>query len=87
MSPIRRFALSFIHPILLFSLLIALLSACRPMPPPSTLDEPAGEEAQGESAATNTTTAQTSSPFTSAQLHDLVVLHTNDTWGYYDPCG
>jgi len=18
---------------------------------------------------------------------DLIVLHTNDTWGYYDPCG
>ena len=23
-------------------------------------------------------------PATSAEL---VVLHTNDTWGYYDPCG
>ncbi len=87
MSPIRRFTHSFIHPLLLFSLLFALLGACRPMTPSSTLDEPTGEEAQGESAATNTTTAQTSSPFTSAQSHDLVVLHTNDTWGYYDPCG
>jgi hypothetical protein len=87
MSAIRRFAHSFIQPLLLVSLLVALLGACRPMSPSSTQVEPGGKEAQEESAATNTTAPQASSPSTSAQSYDLVVLHTNDTWGYYDPCG
>ena len=85
MSAIRQFTHSFTHRLLLVSLLMALLGACRPMATSSTLVEPGGDETHEESAATDTTASQ--APSTSTQSYDLVVLHTNDTWGYYDPCG
>jgi 2',3'-cyclic-nucleotide 2'-phosphodiesterase (5'-nucleotidase family) len=54
------------------------LAACRPADPNLELT---GRETRPESPLGSTLNAPTPAP------SPLLILHTNDTWGYYDPCG
>jgi 2',3'-cyclic-nucleotide 2'-phosphodiesterase (5'-nucleotidase family) len=42
---------------------------------------------QPPAVATRAAGAQPAAPAAQAGSVPLIILHTNDTWGYYDPCG
>ena len=65
---------------LLWLLIVTLLGACRPVDPSLELEGEAPAETDAGAQALSTTSRMDRHP-------RLVVLHTNDTWGYYDPCG
>jgi len=82
--------------LLLFAL---LLSACRPADPSLELgmeesNDLMPEEDQEQPVADPTEGLSLSSPPPPASAAagvlpplELFILHTNDTWGYHDPCG
>jgi hypothetical protein len=90
----RRSNISHLLPL---ALCFALLSACRPVEPrvePNSGMPTAGSPSQGAGETEQTSSSAHSPSHTPVptstqppQPVDLVVLHTNDTWGYYDPCG
>jgi len=57
---------------------------------PSQLQTPAvasPSPVQPPAVVTRDASAQPTAPAVRAGSTPLVILHTNDTWGYYDPCG
>jgi hypothetical protein len=57
---------------------------------PSPLQTPAVARptpVQPPAVVTRDASAQPAAPAVRAGSIPLVILHTNDTWGYYDPCG
>jgi len=66
-----------------YFLFLILLAACRPVDAPSLEPDP-DNKSPAAVAIHNPAPAPSATPATPL---NLVVLHTNDTWGYYDPCG
>ncbi len=66
--------------------LLALAAGCAPRPTASTPAPAApSEEKAAPQAALSPLTA--ASPMAAPGELKLTLLHTNDTWGYLEPCG
>ncbi len=70
---------------LLIFLLSALLAACasQATPEPTATPRPTVTPTATAAPASTPTPAPTPTPGSLS----LRLLHTNDTWGFYDPCG
>lgn len=58
-------------------------SPLSPLPTPESMEEPGVYPLPTRVIQEPTVTPEEGS----AAAGELVLLHTNDTWGYYDPCG